>query len=144
MKLNTASSVVSFAKKIEDETANFYKDLSQRHAEANGVFLCFAKENIKNAARIDRVYYGAISDLIEGTFSFNMESVDYAVETPFLGDVGYSGALAKAIELEEKIGKFYYDAGQQSKSLMADVSVVFLTMAKLRSNRVIKLRSGLG
>jgi hypothetical protein len=41
--------------------------------------------------------------------------------------------------MEDKIIKFYSDAAQQSKSLMADVPRVFMMVAKKRGNRRAKL-----
>jgi len=49
--------------------------------------------------------------------------------------------LAKAIEIEEKIIKFYSDAAEQSKSLMADVPRAFKMVAKKRANRQSTLKA---
>ena len=144
MKLQTASAVISFAKSLEDESAKFYEDLSQRYAEDKDVFVSFAKENRKNVVQIERAYYGVISDAIEGCFAFGIEPDAYTVETALAEDASYSDALDKAIELEERIVKFYSDAAEQSKSLMADVPRAFMMVAKKRGNRVAKLRSLLG
>ena len=46
-----------------------------------------------------------------------------------------------AIEVEEKIIKFYSDAAEQSKPLMADIPRVFTRIAEKRNARVTKLRS---
>ncbi len=144
MKLQTASAVISFAKSLEDESAKFYEDLSQRYAEDKDVFLSFAKENRKNVVQIDRAYYGVITDAIESCFAFDIEPDAYTVETALAEDVSYSDALDKAIELEEKIVKFYSDAAEQSKSLMADVPRAFMLIAGKRAKRGSQLRSLLG
>ncbi len=144
MKLQTASAVISFAKSLEDESAKFYEDLSQRYAEDKDVFLSFAKENRKNLVQIERAYYGVITDAIEGCFAFGIEPDAYTVETTLAEDVSYSDALDKAIELEEKIAEFYTDAAEQSKSLMADVPRAFMMVVKKRDNRRAILESLLG
>jgi len=141
MKLQTASSVISFAKSLETESAKFYEGLAQRYAQGKDVFLSFAKENSKNVAEIERAYYGVITDAIEGCFAFDIEPEAYAVETTLAKAASYSDALGRAIKLEEKIGKFYSDAAEQSKSLMADVPRAFVLIAKKRNNRIAKLRS---
>ena len=141
MKLQTASSVISFAKKLEHESAKFYEDLSQRYAKDVDVLLSFAKENGKNVVQIERAYYEVITDAIESCFAFNINSDAYTVETTLAEDVSYSDALDKAIELEEKIAEFYTDAAEQSKSLMADVPRAFMMVVKKRGNRAAKLRS---
>ena len=139
--LHTASEVISFAKKLENESAKFYEDLSQRYAKDVDVLLSFAKENGKNVVQIERAYYGVITDAIEGCFAFNINPDDYAFKTELAEGASYSDALDKAIELEEKVGEFYTVAAEQSKSLMADVPRAFEMVAKKRNNRKAKLKS---
>ena len=139
--LHTASEVITLAKKFENESAKFYEDLSQRYAKDVDVLLSFAKENGKNVVQIERAYYGVITDAIEGCFAFNINPDDYAFKTELAEGASYSDALDKAIELEEKIGKFYTVAAEQSKSLMADVPRVFTMVAKKRAKRRPELRS---
>ena len=144
MKLQTASATISFAKKLEDESAKFYEDLAQRYTEGKDTFLSFAKENGKNVVQIERAYYGVITDAIEGCFAFNLNPDEYTVKTELAGEASYSEALDKAVEIEEKIIKFYSDAAEQSKSLMADVPRAFMIIAKKRDNRGAMLKSLLG
>ena len=139
--LHTASEVISFAKKLENESAKFYEDLSQRYAKDVDVLLSFANENGKNVVQIERAYYGVITDALEGCFAFNINPDDYAFKTELAEGVSYSDALDKAIELEEKVREFYTVAAEQSKSLMADVPRAFEMVAKKRNNRKAKLKS---
>jgi len=141
MKLQTASSVISLAKSLEDESAKFYQDLSQRYAKSKDVFVSLAQENKKNIVQIERAYYGVITDAIESCFAFDIEPDAYAVETALAEGASYHDALGKAIELEEKIVKFYTDAAEQSKSLMADVPRTFVRIAKKRGERIAKLKA---
>jgi predicted GNAT superfamily acetyltransferase len=144
MMLHTCSEVISFARQLENESASFYENLSQKYAKDEDVFLSFAKENKKNIVQIERSYYGVISDAIEGCFAFDTNPVEYIFETELAENAGYSNALNRAVEIEEKIIKFYSDAAEQSKSLMADVPRSFILVAKKRSNRISKLRSLIG
>jgi len=139
--LHTASEVISFSKRLENESAKLYKDLSQIYTEDTDVFLSFAKENEKNKVQTERAYYGVITNAIEGCFAFNIESDDYTFETDIAENRSYSDALEKTIEMEEKIIKFYSDAAEQSESLMADVPRNFVTVADKRTSRIPKLRS---
>ena len=141
MKLQTASSGISFAKGLEEQSAKFYQELAKRYTEGEDTFLSFAKENRKNVVQTERAYYGVITDAIEGCFAFDMESDEYAIETTLAENAGYSDALGKAIEIEEKIVKFYSDAAEQSKALMADVPRAFVLIARKRGGRMAKLRS---
>ena len=144
MNLHTASEVISFAKELENESARFYEDLSQRDTKDKDLFLSFAKENGKNVVQIERAYYGVITDAIEGCFAFDVNPDKHRFKIELAEKASYSDALGKAVEIEEKIIKFYSDVAEQSRSLMADVPRNFTMIAKKRSNRGPKLRSLLG
>ncbi len=47
MRLHTTSEVISFARELENKSAEFYKDLSARYAGEAETFLTFVKENDK-------------------------------------------------------------------------------------------------
>ena len=99
------------------------------------------KENEKNIVQVERAYYGVITDAIEGCFSFNIDPTEYSFKAELAEKASYSEALDKALEIEEKIIKFYSDAAEQSKSLMADVPRAFKMVAKKRGNRQSTLKS---
>ena len=139
MRLNTCSQIISLARKFENESAKFYEDLSRRYAKDADVLLSFAKENRKNIVQIERTYYEVITDAIEGCFAFNLNPDEYTFGTELTEKASYSDALCKAIGMEEKIVKFYSDAAEQSKSLMADVPRAFTIIAKKRGERKSKL-----
>jgi rubrerythrin len=141
MRLQTASSVISFARELEGKSAKFYEDLAQRFAEGEDTFLGFAKENRKNVVQIERAYYGVITDAIEGCFAFDLESDDYVIATALAEKTDYSDALSQAIEMEETTVRFYTDATEQSQSLMADVPRAFMLIVRKRNDRLAKLRS---
>lgn len=141
MRLHTASEIISFAKELESQAAKFYEDASQRFTKDGNVFLTFAKENAKNESQIERTYYGVITDAIESCFAFNIESDEYTFETELTESASYPDALNKATEMEKKMVKFYSDAAEQSRSLMADVPRTFTLIAKKGGNRELQLRS---
>lgn len=141
MTLHTCSEVISWSRNLENESANFYKDLSQKCANNKDVFLTFAKDNEKNIVQIERSYYGVITDAIEGCFAFNIDTDAYELETTLPNKAGCDASLSKAIEIEEKVAKFYSHAARQSKSLMADVPRIFVMVAKKREGRIQILRS---
>jgi len=144
MVLNTASEVISFTRKLEEDSARFYEDLAQRAIKDGETLLSFAKENRKNIIQIERAYYGVITDALEGCFAFNINLDEYAFQTELSEKASYAEALAGAIAMEEKIKKFYSDAAEQSKSLMADVPRAFAMIAKKRDDRISTLKSLLG
>jgi rubrerythrin len=141
MIINTCSGAISFAKELENESAKFYENLSQKFGKDKDLFLSFAKENGEYIIQIERAYYGVITDAIEGCFAFNIDTQKYKFKTELAEKVSYSEALTKAIEIEEKIIKFYSEAAEQSKSLMADVPRAFKMVVKKRSNRYSTLKS---
>lgn len=144
MEINTASAAISFAKKLEEECAQFYEGLSQKYPKGKDVFLSFVKENRKNAIQIERTYYGVITDALEGCFAFNINPDEYTLKTELAGEASYSEALDKAVGIEERMIKFYSDAAEQSKSLLADVPRMFTMIVKKRSSRIPKLGALVG
>lgn len=141
MVINTCSQVISFAKELENESASFYKNLSEKFDKGKDLFLSFVEENGDYVTQIERAYYGVITDAIEGCFAFNIDPENYKFKIGLSGKTALSDALTEALEIEEKMIKFYIDAAEQSKSLMADVPRAFKMVAKKRTNRQSKLKS---
>ncbi len=141
MILHTASEGITLARKLENDSAMFYESLAQRYTKDAETFLTFAKDNKKNIAQIERAYYGVITDAIEGCFAFNIDPDDYAFKITIPEGANYDDILDQAVEIEEKIIKFYSDAAEQSKPLMADVPRAFIMAAKKKETRTPKLRS---
>ena len=140
-RLQTCSAVISLSKEYEEKSAKFYEDLSQKYARGRDSFLTFAQENRKYITQIERAYYGVISDAIEGCFAFNIDPDQYNFNTQVGEGTNYTEILDVAGKLEEKMIKFYSDAAEQSRSLMADVPRAFTMIAKKRNSRLLKLRS---
>jgi len=89
-------------------------------------------------------YYEVITDAIEGCYCFDINPEEYTFETELAKEASYSDALNKALGIEEKILKFYSDAAEQSKPLMADIPRAFAMVVKKRSRRTLQLESLLG
>ena len=141
MIIHTASEGITLARKLENDSAVFYEDLAQRYAKDAETFLSFVKENKKNITQIERAYYGVITDALEGCFAFNIETDDYAINTAIPEGASYADILGQAAANEEIIMKYYSDAAEQSKSLMADVPRNFTLVARKRERRVTELKS---
>jgi len=139
MKLNTASQVISFSRKLEEDGASFYESLARQYTRDSEVLLGFARENRKNIMRVERAYYGAITDALEGTFAFDINPDEYAIKTDAPQNVAYTDGISVANEMERKTAGFYNQAAEQAKSLLVDVLRVFLTMSRLRDDRQQKL-----
>jgi rubrerythrin len=140
MIIHTASEGITLARKLENDSAKFYEDLAGKHARDAEVFQTFAKENKKNAAQIDRAYYGVITDAIEGGYAFNLDSDKYSIQAEIQANASYAAALKQAAAIEEKITGFYTEAAEQSRGLMADVPRAFLLVVKKRESRKAKIQ----
>lgn len=141
MIIHTASEGISLAKKLENDSAAFYESVAQKYTKDSETFLAFAKENKKNIVQTERVYFGVITDAIEGSYAFNIETDNYTFDIGVKGKAGYSDVLKQAVQIEEKIIKYYTDAAEQSKSLMADVPRAFELLARKRRARIEKLNT---
>jgi len=141
MKLNTTAAVISFAKELEDNSVKFYENLIQKYPQDKETFSSFIKENKKNVVLVQRVYQEVITDAIEGCFSFeDLDTNNYKFNADLSTKTNYTEALKNAIEVEEKIQKYYSDSAEMSKSLMADIPRVFERVAEKRNKRMIQLK----
>lgn len=142
MQLTTVSEVISFVGELEDTTAKFYEEIAEKYPEGEDIFLSLAKENKKNKLLIQRVYNEVVSDALETGFSFEDLGVDdYLIEINLAEGVSLPNVLKKALDIEEKIQKFYLKAARVSKSFLADVPRVFEKIGKKRDERREKLKS---
>jgi hypothetical protein len=126
---------------LSPETAAFYESVSQKYTKDSETFLVFTEENKKNIVQTERVYFGVITDAIEGSYAFNLETDNYTFDIGVKGKAGYSDVLKQAAQIEEKIIKYYTDTAEQSKSLMADVPRTFELLARKRRARIEKLKT---
>ena len=140
MIIHTASEGISLAKKFENDSAAFYETLAQKYPKDAETFLAFAKENKKNIIQTERVYFGVITDAIEGSYAFNLETDDYTLEIDLKANAKYADILKQAVKIEEKIIKYYSNAAEQSRPLMADVPRAFELLARKRGARLEKLK----
>ena len=141
MGISTCSEAISLSKELENNSAKFYQELSNRYEQEKELFLAFAKENEKYVKQIERTYYGVITDAIEGCFAFDLNPEDFQIKVTLPKDDSYSNAVKEALAMEEKIINFYQVAAEQSKHLMADIPRSFTMVAKKRSERLTKLKS---
>ncbi|UCE15377.1 MAG: hypothetical protein JSV12_05730, partial [Candidatus Bathyarchaeota archaeon] len=90
---------------------------------------------------IEFAYHGVISDKLEACFCFdNLDTDNYSIKTELPEGINYPDALRKLVDMEEKTQNFLLDAGEQSKSLVPDVSWIFERVGKKRAKRVAQLR----
>jgi rubrerythrin len=139
MKLNTSSQVISFIRKLEEDGAGFYECAAKQYANYGEMLLGLAAENKKNITRVERAYYSAITDALEGGFAFDLDQEEYEIKPGDSWNKTFPDAIKTAIEMEEKTARFYEKAAEQAKTLMADLPRAFSNMARLRNDRREKL-----
>jgi rubrerythrin len=137
----TASAIMSFAEKLEDDSSAFYETLAARFDEGREVFLGFAKESKKNKTHLIRTYQETISDALEAMFSFDGLALSaYDFETALAEDTSFKEALEMALEIEEDAAKLYSQIAEQAQSLLATIPRAFVRVAKKRRARKEILR----
>ena len=135
VELNTASSVISYARELEEKCSQFYEQLARLFPQNKAAYLKYAKENRKYITQFETAYYSVISDAIEGCFAFKIKPDEYEFSAEVDAGLDESRAVELAIAVEDTMCRFYTDAAEQSKSLMADVPRVFSLIARKRSER---------
>jgi hypothetical protein len=139
MIIHTTAEGISTARKLETDSAAFYTAGAIVFPQFSQKLSGFARENQKFISQIEQTYYGVITDAIEGCFAFDLETDDFIPETVLKPGQDLKTMIDQAIGMEDKIQKFYLTAGEQAKSLMADVSRSFIMTAKKRKTRLAQL-----
>jgi len=138
----TASAIISFAEKLEDEASRFYEELADAYAQGRETFLAFAKEAKRSKELVSRTYRETVSDAFETGFSFEaLNLADYMLEKAPDEGLSYADALKAAIRLEEKAVRFYSDIAARSQSLLATIPRAFRKVAETRNSRVKRLKA---
>ena len=141
MILQTATEGISLARQLENDSASFYESLAKKIPANAEFFLACARENKKFITQFERAYYGVITDAIEGCFAFNLNTDEYILKTGISAEVQETDIIRQAVELEDKITRFYTDAAHQSDGLMADLPRMFKIIARKREERKQRLNS---
>lgn len=142
MILHTASEGITLAKKLESESAAFYEELARKFPKNVDLFFTYAKENKKFIIQTERAYYGVITDALEGSYAFTtLDSDHYVLGKKITEGDKQADCIKQALIIEETIIKFYKEAAEQSRSLLADVPRTFLLIVKRREQRMISLQS---
>jgi rubrerythrin len=138
----TASAVMSFAQRLEEDSAAFYRQLAQGWPEHAELFLGFAKECEKSRNYLTRTYQETISDALEACFCFEGMDLDsHWAEAANAADLGLGDAVTVAVRLEDRASRFYTEAAERSQSLLATIPRAFSRASKMRDKRKSELQS---
>jgi len=141
MRLNTCSEGISYARELEQASAALYEEAAAQYPEVADTLRGYAAANKKNVSNVERAYYGVITDAIEGCFAFDLDPDEYSIDATLPEGTALPEFYSRVIAMEEIIDRFYIDAAEQSKGLMADVPRAFNLVAKKRGHRVEELKS---
>lgn len=142
--LNTASAIMSFYERLEDQAAGFYDSLArdEKFSEGRDTFMALSKESRRHKEMVLRVYREVITDAIEAGFSFTgLDESDYEIDTELTGDLSLRDVLEKAVDIEEKSQRLCNDASESSRALMADITQALGWVASRKARRVQTLKS---
>lgn len=138
----TASSIINFTEKLEDDSAAFYEGLARKFAQNKEIFLSISEESRKNKILVTRTYRETITDALEACFCFETLNLnDYKINVELAEDASLSEALKVAIRLEENASKFYSDVAEQCKSLLATIPRAFQRVSEKRKTHKQRLES---
>jgi rubrerythrin len=132
----TASTVITFSARLQEESERFYRGLAERFPEHGATFRGLAEACARNGKHVTRTYRETVTDALETGYSF--EALDLAAYDAVLavpGDGGLADALAAAITLEERAIAFYQEAARSSEAFLATIPRAFRQVAKKRMRR---------
>jgi len=141
MTLRTASEGISHARALEEGLVGAYETIGNRWPEVKDAVSPFRVFAAKCITDVERTYYGVITDAIEGGFCFELEPDRYHAVCAEELQNSLAVALSEAAKAEEALCRFYEDAGEQSRELLADIPRVFERIAKRRRGRLSELEN---
>ena len=140
MELTTFSMVLRYTLQLEDQTAQFYRALAANNklTQAKELFTKFAldsdrrRKDLERTAResVDHSLLEPVSGLLEETYTLNTTIPDGASTTD---------AISAARALEEKMQKFYTDAGDKIK-FISNVSRLYRRYSQDRAKALVALQ----
>ena len=137
----TASTIMTFSDRLEDEASNFYSKIAEKYQENRDIFLSFIKESKKNKILLRRTYQETVTDALETGFSFRgLDLSNYEPDMELPTGVEYRHVFKKAIQIEDNTSQFYTEVAERSKSLLATIPRAFKKVADMRKKRKLLLQ----
>jgi rubrerythrin len=140
MELTTFSMVLRYTLQLEDQTAQFYRNLaaSNQLPQAKELFTKFAdnsdrrRKDLERTAResVDHSLLEPVSGIFEETYSLN---------TILPNGAAITDAISAAKTLEERMQKFYLEAGDKIK-FISNVSRLYKRYAQDRARALASLQ----
>ena len=136
----TASAVISFVERIEEDTASLYERLGMSYPEQKEMFFAFAKDCRKNKTLVTRTYQETVTDALETGYSFKgLVLNDFQPHVEWQDGKPLSVALESAISLEREAVHLYTDLAARSKTLLSTIPTAFRRIADVRAAHISRL-----
>jgi len=140
LELKTFSAVLRFTLQLEDQTAQFYRDASasDKCAQARQIFLELAESSRKRKQTLEKAARESVDHSLLEPISGLLEE-DHAGTTAFSGTMSFVDALVAARQLEQRMQKFYSEAGEKIRFIPA-VSRLYRRYAQDRAKALTLLQ----
>jgi rubrerythrin len=142
MEISTFGALLAFAIDLEERTAAFYESAANMDG-CTGVrdtLLEMAGQNRKRKGLLVSTRQENITEMVLEPIS-DLHARDYMVETELSQSLDCPQVLAKASELEQRAQRFYTDAGEKAKHLLAGVARTFARLAREKGSRIHELKA---
>ena len=141
MELTTFSMVLRFTLQLEDRTAQFYRSLAaeSKFTEAKELFARFAENSDKRKKELERTARESVDHSLLEPVSGIFEET-YSVDTTYLDRTAFTDAVTSARKLEERMQKFYTEAGDKIK-FISNVSRLYRRYAQDRAKALTALQA---
>jgi hypothetical protein len=141
LELKTFSGVLKFTLQLEDQTAQFYQDAasSDKFSHGKQIFLTLAENSKKRKQVLEKTARESVDhsllEPISGLFQDH-----YAGSSVLSEAMSYANVLTSAKNLEERVRKFYIDAGERI-GFIPTVSRLYKRYAQERSKALMALQT---
>ena len=136
----TASAVISFVERLEEDSSRFYDKLAASFPTQREILITFAKDGRKNKTFVTRTYQETVTDALETGYSFKgLVLHDFMPPVEWHEGMTLSRALEASIALERKAVELYSDLARRSKTLLSTIPSAFKKMADNRATRMPRL-----
>ena len=140
MELTTFRMVLRFTLQLEDQTAQFYRNLAAegKFAQAKELFARFAENSAKRKRELERTARESVDHSLLEPVSGIFEET-YSVDTTCSDGTTFTDAVTSARKLEERMQRFYTEAGDKIK-FISNVNRLYRRYAQDRAKALTTLQ----
>ena len=141
MELTTFSMVLRFTLQLEDQTAQFYRNLAaeSKFTQAKELFARFAENSDKRKKELERTARESVDHSLLEPVSGIFEET-YSVDTAYSDGTTFTDAVTSARKLEERMQEFCTEAGDKIK-FISNVSRLYRRYALDRAKALTALQA---